>query len=217
MTGPPQRSLLLVTGHGGVHLATAIAEALGHEVGDPGTVDGAFTAGDRVVVPEPRLTASLPAWTAAADRLRARLAVLLVVRHPAHLRDDASPDETLVSAWLGSMLETERATRGLPRSVVRHEDLLEDWQGTLARADKAAGTRMLAPASLAQVDAAAALVARWPVPAPATWDGLQVSADLRDLAARTHAVLGTQADSPGDTDFLDSLRAEYAGPAGEGT
>lgn len=216
MTRPPQRSLLLVTGHGGAHLATAIAEALGHVVGDPGGVDDAFGAGDRVVAPEPRLTASLASWTAAADRLHARLAVLLVVRHPAHLRDSDVPDEALVTAWLGSILETERATRALPRSVVRHEDLLEHWQDTLARADKHAGSRLLALASLAQVAAATELVEHWPVPAPAAWAGLEVSDGLRDLAARTHAVLSTLAEGPGDTGFLDTLHEEYAALAGSG-
>jgi hypothetical protein len=211
-----QRSLLLVTGQGGVHLLTAIAEALGHETGDPGSLDDAFDRGDRVVVPEPRLTTSLPAYAAAADRLRARPTVVLVVRHPAELRDDTTTDEALVSGWAGSLLGTEQATRRLPRAVVRHEDLFDDWQSSLARADKDAGARLLAPASLDQVDAAGRLVDSWPRVASADWAGLDLSASLRDLAARAHAVLCSLADGLGDVEFLDTLSDEYDDLAGAG-
>jgi hypothetical protein len=198
-----------------VHLLTGIAETLGHELGDPGTLDDAFARADRVVVPEARLTTSLPAYVAAAERLRARLAVVLVVRHPAELEDDTASDAALATAWLGSMLGSERATRGLPRSVFRYEDVLEDWQTVLSRTDKDSGSRLLAPASLAQLDRATDLVAAWPRTDQPAWAGRTLPAELRDLAARTYAALCSLADGRGDLEFVDGLHAEYAALAGE--
>lgn len=215
MTEPARRSLLLVAGLGGVHLLTAIAETLGHELGDPGSLDEAFARSARAVVPEARLTTSLPAYVAAAERLRARLAVVLVVRHPAELEDDTTTDAALVAAWLGSMLGTEQATRAVPRSVFRYEDVLDDWQTVLSRTDKDAGSQLLAPASLAQLDRAAELVASWPGPGIPRWAGHDLPAELRDLAGRTYAALCSLADGLGDLGFVDSLHAEYAGLAGE--
>lgn len=211
----PGRALLLVAGLGGVHLLTAIAETLGHELGDPGSLDDAFGRGDRVVVPEPRLTASLPAYVAAAERLRARLAVVLVVRHPGQLEDDITADESLATAWLGSMLGTEHTTRGMARSVFRYEDVLDDWQTVLARTDKDAGSQLLAPASLAQLDRAAELVGSWSRPTAPEWSARNLTDDVRDLAARTYAALCSLADGGGDPEFLDELHAQYASRTGE--
>lgn len=127
---------------------------------DPGCLDGAAQMaalnrciriihddfGDTAafVLKDPRLCLTLPVWLPPLRAAGAAVSVLLVVRHPVEVARsletrDGLAETRSVAAWLHHMLEAERLTRGLPRSVVAYGDLLSDWRGCAARAGRQAG------------------------------------------------------------------------------
>ena len=167
-----------------------------------------FAAGDRVVVSAAGGAVLLGHYLAATNRTEAQLAVVVMVRHPADSVTSGSVRG--VVGWLNVMLGTERATRTLPRAVVRREDLLDDWQEVLAVVEKECGVPLLSAATLAQVSGAGEVVSLGLPAATPDWSALQMPPWLRDLAARTYAAFGSLADGLGDLDFVDSLREEYA-------
>lgn len=144
-------------------------------------------------------------WRTAADELGARFGFVVVVRHPAETFRPG--DASGVAAWLGLVLRLEHATRDVPRAVVRHEDVAEDWQGTLTRVEKQTGLPVLSGATVAQVSQAEAVESP-DEPREPDWAALELPADLRDLAARTYAALCSIAEGLGDLDFVDALRGE---------
>jgi hypothetical protein len=167
-----------------------------------------FSIGDRVVVSAPGAAVLLGHYLAAANRADARLAVVLMVRHPADAV--ASGSARGVVGWLNVLLGTERATRTLPRVVVQRDELLDDWQEVLTVVEKECGVLLLGAATLAQVEDAGGVVELGLPAAAPDWSTLQLPGWLRDLAARTYAAFASLADGLGDLDFVDSLRKEYA-------
>lgn len=211
MTRRPAPTLLLLAGaaSGGLGLLTELARTLGHQVAPAGAAAARlgswFSTGDRIAIAEPDLLERFTDYGATADRLGAAFPVLILVEHPT-----AADPRT----WLHSVLGAAQVTRGRARSAIRAEDLRDDWQATLLRADKESGSRLLAEATLAQLDDADDLVRTWP-PAPGPdWSRHAVDPALRDLAARSWQVLGSVADGFGDLDLVDSLWAEYAAEFG---
>jgi hypothetical protein len=167
-----------------------------------------FTSADRIVVSAPGGAVLLGHYLAAANRAEARLAVVVMVRHPADAVSAGSVRG--VVGWLNVMLGTERATRTLPRAVVQREDLIDDWQEVLTVVEKECGVPLLSAATLAQVSGAGGLVELGLPAATPDWSTLRMPPWLRDLAARTYAAFCSLADGLGDLDFVDSLREEYA-------
>ena len=90
-------------------------------------------------VKDPRLCRLAPVWLAASSALGIEPRVILIVRHPLEVARSMQAQHWVVSAarshlcWLQHMLEAERATRGLKRSLVVYDDLLSDWRGARAR------------------------------------------------------------------------------------
>ena len=90
-------------------------------------------------VKDPRLCRLAPVWLAASSALGIEPRVLLIVRHPLEVARSMQAQHWVVSAarshlcWLQHMLEAERATRGLKRSLVVYDDLLSDWRDARAR------------------------------------------------------------------------------------
>jgi hypothetical protein len=162
---------------------------------------------ERLLVVGAGAGAHLARWRTVADRLGAHLAVAIVVRNPA---EAFGPDQAAqVGDWLDLMLQLEHASRGLPHSLVRHEELLEDWRSAIRRIEKETGVPLLAAASVAEVSASE--TAEQPaVPRDPDWAALGLAPEVRDLAARTYAALCSIADGFGDLEFVDSLRAERA-------
>lgn len=199
MPAPP--SLLVVAGppDDAVGLVMQLARALGYQIASGGPaasrLAGWLGTGDRVVATEPDLVSTLPAWLSAGDRLGVALAILVPVGHPG--RDPET--------WLRATLGAAVATRGHARAVVRAEDIEHDWRTALSLADKQSGSRLIAGATLADLDDADDVYAAWPradrVP---TWPE-DLPLERRDLAARAYVALGSVADGRGDLDFVDAL------------
>lgn len=203
--------LLLVDGHGDSDAFPRLAGLLGAEVLDATDPDRALLparldARDRLVVAGSGCGRHLARWRTVADRLGAHLAAVIVVRHPAAAFGPGSAAE--VERWLDLVLGFEHATRPLPHSVVRHEELLEDWRAAFTRIEKETAVPLLGAASVAEVSEAE--TADLAPPGEPDWTALEVAPEVRDLAARAYAALCSVADGFGDLGFVDSLRAERA-------
>ena len=99
---------------------------------------------------DPRICRFVPLWLAVLDRLGVAPKVVVPLRHPLEVarslaRRDGMPEEEALLLWLRHCLEAEHATRGVPRSFLRYDDLVTDWR---ASADRLADELHL----------------RWPVP-----------------------------------------------------
>jgi hypothetical protein len=185
-------------------------------------------AADRVVVKDPRLTWFTRLYADVAASLGVRLAVVTMLRHPVETTrsresayGDSLSDISRMAAWVNMMLTVESATRSIPRALIRYDDLVADWRGSLAAADDIVGPGLVAGASAEQGAAADALVdptlRRSSV---ATWDDYDVPAELRRLAQTTYDALDTLARRPqgysGEPPReqawaqLDKARADYA-------
>ena len=82
---------------------------------------------------DPRLCRLLPLWLPLLRAMRITPHFVLVLRHPAEVAASLAKRDRKGSAaaallWLRHMLEAERATRGLPRTVVNFSALLENPQ-----------------------------------------------------------------------------------------
>jgi len=188
---------------------------------------GEQAAYPQVLVKDPRAFWFHDMWQAAAADAGREVSFLTMLRHPAEVarsRDVAYlAGETQefrrqrtvasVAAWCNVAWETELATRGAPRAMVRYRDLLADWRTTLREA--ARRLRI-------DLDADLAAGAHHPVDdfidtrlhrSQVTWDDTDVPDALRDLADQTWELMSRLADDPEDSavgEELGRLRAGYA-------
>lgn len=93
-------------------------------------------------VKDPRLCRLLPLWFPVLRELEVTPKALLVVRNPSQVsaslgRRNKMPPEQAAMLWLSDVLAAERATRGLPRTIILYEDLLRDWPAEIRRVSEA--------------------------------------------------------------------------------
>ena len=96
-----------------------------------------FADGARILLKDPRLCLTLPVWRRALDAAGVASRAILTLRHPEAVagsleRRDSLPRSTACLLWAHYMLEAERASRGMPRTVLQYEDLLERGAAALA-------------------------------------------------------------------------------------
>lgn len=179
--------------------------------------------GTVVVIKETRAYWVYPLWRRVCADLGVRLTSLTMVRHPTQVvrsRDTAYLSEqseqfrrmreaTNVAAWMNSLYETERITRGNPRAFVAYVDLLADWRTTITRA---CGQLGIDPGDLSSPHPVDRFLTTALNRSGDTWDGLDVPPLLVGLAERTWAGAVSLVDHPESdatrTD-LDLLRHEY--------
>ena len=182
-----------------------------------------FEVSDALVVKDPRISWFLGLWRVAAVRNGASTATVTMLRHPAEVVGSKNTyyggkfgDTSRLAGWTNMMLFTERATRGSARSFVRYHDLLSDWTSTVVRVGEEldldhvrnAGTRVMQEIHQF-VDPQLHRVR-------ASWDDLNVPADLREIADETWNQLNSLVE-PGDDPAaaartfatLDELRRAY--------
>lgn len=101
---------------------------------------------DLTVLKDPRTAWTLGLWQQQAAELDVRQVLVTMLRHPAEVLGSrsthyVSADAQLgergfrvrnLAGWVNAMLITEAQTRDWPRSLIRYDDLLQDWRGTLA-------------------------------------------------------------------------------------
>jgi len=89
-------------------------------------------------VKDPRMCRLVPVWLAALDRVDCRARALFVSRSPLEVAASLRSREGMLTGhshlmWVQHLLEAERFTRSLPRSMVSYDGLLSDWRGSMAR------------------------------------------------------------------------------------
>ena len=90
------------------------------------------------VVKDPRISRLLPLWFAVLAELQIAPAIAVAVRNPLEVaaslkaRDGFTTTKSLL-LWLRHTIESERDSRGRPRSFVMYDELLRNWQGVVAR------------------------------------------------------------------------------------
>ena len=178
---------------------------------------------EQVVIKDPREFWVHDLWLRVAGELGAEVTTLTMLRHPTEVvrsRDTAYLTEqdagfrrqretTNVAAWVNAAFETERTTRGHRRAFVPYADLVGDWRSAMTRAAE-------------QLDIGVGdLTAPHPVDdfvdarlnrSQVTWDDLEVSPALRDLADRAWAAMNALVAGPHDEAVvaeLGRMREEY--------
>ncbi len=162
-------------------------------------------------------------WQRMAAELDAQLTSLTMLRHPTQVvrsRDAAyltdmdrsfrqKRETTNVAAWINAAFETERATRGNPRSFVPYYDLIGDWRTAMTRAGSQLGLTFNDTSGHHAVDdfIDAGLNRSKP-----DWEGLEVTPALVDLADRAWEAMNALVEAPDDDVVMkriDGLRREY--------
>ncbi len=173
----------------------------------------------RIVVKDPRLGWFLALYGRSALSLGVDLHVATLLRHPAEVlrsRELAygtkTKNTTRVTGWVNMMLGTEARTRGLPRAVVRYDDLLSDWQSAMERADASLGLKLLDDPE--RVEAAGGLVDPSLHRSVTDWSELALPPHALDLTSRVYdaygRLVGRTADEQDDARTeLDELGAEF--------
>jgi hypothetical protein len=90
------------------------------------------------VIKDPRICRLVPLWLQTFAHLEIEPLVLIPVRHPAEVAASLAVRtgfDPLTSnlLWLRHVLDAERYTRGIPRSVVTFDDLMRNWQSTVSK------------------------------------------------------------------------------------
>ncbi len=167
------------------------------------------------VIKDPRLCLTLPVWLPVFRAAQARVAVVLVLRHPDEVarslaRRDILPDHATAAVWLHHMLEAERLTRGLPRAVVLYDELLRDWRACLTRAGQEAGIAWPGASEDAGHSAVDRFLSRGLRHHFSFGDGCTLGpAALRPMLSATWTTLRDDAASPRGHARLDEVRAAF--------
>lgn len=167
-----------------------------------------FQAADDVLIKDPRLTWFLPLWLDVAAELGAAPHVITMLRHPTavtaskqkHYGAGAQGDSSRASGWINQTLFTEHATRGVPRTFLRYDRLLDDWRAALGGLELQVVQRAPEAAFGAAGEFLDATLDR------STTEWGAVPASVRDLA---EAVWAEISDPAPRAARLDELRAAY--------
>jgi len=174
-----------------------------------------YPARGPLIVKEPRITALLPYWTAAAQAVGLQPKIAHVFRHPDDVvaslraRDDLSP-ATGRSLWLKANLLAERDGRAFPRAFVAYEELMANWEGVVERCARELGLA----GELGIDDRAREAVGEFLQPElrhHAT-DALVEDETPEALITRTYARLCAACHGLVDTDGFDAAFAAFAKP-----
>lgn len=141
------------------HFHERLLTASGSAWNDWGPFDGAWAEGPEAVpyvrdlaallhaeygeaplfaVKDPRICRFLPFWLRGLSGLEIEPGIILPLRDPMEVAEslykrDGMPMVEGLLLWLRHTLDAEFTSRGLPRSFVYYDDLLEDWRGVAGR------------------------------------------------------------------------------------
>src|SRR5262249_26400921 len=97
-----------------------------------------FGAARLFVIKDPRMCRMVPLWRSVLEEFGATVRIVIPVRNPLEVAASLASRNALSTAWslliwLRHVLDAERETRDLPRSVIRFGDLLHDHRRVLAQ------------------------------------------------------------------------------------
>lgn len=99
---------------------------------------GSYATAPFFVLKDPRICRFLPLTRAVLSRAGARASAILALRDPAEVAASLGRRDGISAAyagilWARHLIDAERATRDMPRTVVCYAELLQDWRGSAAR------------------------------------------------------------------------------------
>jgi hypothetical protein len=173
-----------------------------------------------VIIKDPRLSWFLPLWRRCAEEVGAGPRVVTMLRHPAAVIRSKQRsygawqgDVSRTAGWLNLMLFTERATRDSARVYVGYDNLLEDWTHTVGRVGERLDLAAIRDAPANSMRAVHGFVDRSLSRSRPDWDGLDIPAQLRDLADEVWELSSQLAPEGADIqaigERLDAARGAY--------
>ena len=180
-----------------------------------------FAEAPELVVKDPRLAWFLGLWRSAALRCDATPAYVTMLRPVTEVVGSKQQyygakfgEVNRTAAWVNMMLHTERATRGSQRAFVRYGDLLTDWTVPVFEIGQGFDLAAVQTASANDIRAVHAFVDPGLRRVQLTWDDVEVTPRLREIAEESWQHLDRLAGDGGDTPdvhaTLDQLRTAYA-------
>lgn len=130
----------------GATMRGELLELIAHEYG----------GSELMMVKDPRLCRLLPLWLDVLPEAGIEPRVVLSVRHPLEVaaslhRRNGMERAHALCLWIRHVLDAERHSRGVTRTLVTYDDLLRDWRATAAHI----ASRLGVPLRLADGDASA--------------------------------------------------------------
>jgi hypothetical protein len=185
-----------------------------------GWLEQEFRKDENVIIKDPRLSWFLPLWRTCAEEVGAVARFATVLRHPAAVVESkqrsygnwqGEVDRT--AGWVNQSLFTERATRDYPRSVVRYQDLLDDWTQVVARVGEELDLAVVRDAPAQAIVQVHEFVDRSLSRSRATWDDLEIPEGLRTLADEVWELMSglteDGAEAQSGVERLEAARAAY--------
>ena len=104
-------------------------------------VHSEFGDAAQFVIKDPRVCRFVPFWLRVLEEEGVAASAVLVLRSPVAIAQSLAARDTLepelsVLIWLRHMLDAEFHTRHIRRSLVRYEDLVEDWRSVANRVSR---------------------------------------------------------------------------------
>jgi hypothetical protein len=185
-----------------------------------GWLEQQFREGDAVIIKDPRLSWFLPLWRTCGEEVGAAVRFATVLRHPAAVVESkqrsygnwqGEVDRT--AGWLNQSLFTERATRNHPRSIVRYQDLLDDWTRIVGRVGEELDLAVVRDAPAQAIVQVHEFVDKSLSRSRATWEELEIPDGLRELADEVWELMSILAEDGADhgpvIERLEAARAAY--------
>ena len=167
------------------------------------------------VLKEPRMGRLLPLWWRLLGRVGARAVPVFIYRDPTEVAQslaarDASTLQHGLLYWLRNQLDAEFSTRGMRRSFVLFDELLEDWRRMAARIETEAGVRFSRfHAAGAEVDAFLEPRLRHQRRLAPAAAGSDVLTDWTEAVFASFNVLRAAPDDPAALRELDGIRDAF--------
>lgn len=191
---------------------------------------------DQVVVKDPRTVWAHEVWREAAAEADLEICYISMLRHPAEVvgsrrtyyaksvdpADIRRYEIVNVARWVNNSLISERETRGRTRAFVRYVDLLSDWRAVAQRLGDDLGLRYDADVTSRDHHEVDEFIDPDLRRHTVTWDELEISSDLQEVAETTWqdlvrlsdhhgAEAGAEADLDRQTARYDLIFAQAAG------
>lgn len=115
-----------------------------------GIIDKQFAASRLFVIKDPRISRLLPLWLELLRELSIAVSVVVPFRNPLEVaaslaQRDQVPLPKALLLYLQAYLETEFASRTVPRAFVRYDALLQNWRPFARHLNRISGFRFLPP------------------------------------------------------------------------
>ena len=107
-----------------------------------------FAEAENIVLKDPRISVLYEFWSDVLFDCGYTPKPIIAIRHPAEVAMSLSRRNRLyfnqsLDLWLHYSLAAERSTRGGPRALILHSDLMQNWRGSLKKIEAVLGVPLL--------------------------------------------------------------------------